>query len=105
MLIEDIVEDEGALWTEGVISWLSINIGSYQGKRLQIVNGNFHPCVGIFPGSVYRWGEVFERLLAFSSFFMKQNSKTKNRTACRHTFLSRLTTRIANYTKGLHNFI
>ena len=34
MLVEDIVEDEGALWTEGSILWLSVNRGSYQGKRL-----------------------------------------------------------------------
>ena len=68
MLIEDIVEDEGALWTEGVFSWLSINIGSSQGKRLQVVDGNFHPCVGISPGSAYCWGRGFERLLAFRFF-------------------------------------
>ena len=47
MLIEDIVEDDGALWTEGIISWLSINRGSYHGKNVQVVNGTFFPCVGI----------------------------------------------------------
>ena len=31
ILIEEIVEDEGALWTEGLISWISSNRGSSQG--------------------------------------------------------------------------
>ena len=43
MLTEEIVEDEGALWTEGSISWLSMNIGSYQGKRVKSVDGAFFP--------------------------------------------------------------
>ena len=29
MLIKDIIEDEGAIWNEGVISLISINIYSY----------------------------------------------------------------------------
>ena len=41
MFIDEIVEDERALWTEGSISWLSINRGSYQGKRLKIVDSDF----------------------------------------------------------------
>ena len=58
MLIEDIVEDERALWSEGSISWLSINIGSYQGKRLHVVDGDFLSCVsvgGVSSGGAYNW--------------------------------------------------
>ena len=47
MLIEEIVEDERALWTEGSISWIFINIGSCHDNRVQVVNGDFFPCVGI----------------------------------------------------------
>ena len=41
MLIKDIFEDEGVLWTEGSTSWLPINIGSSQGKLVQVVDGDF----------------------------------------------------------------
>ena len=41
MLIEYIVEDEGALWTEGSIPWLSINRVSHHGKRVQVVDCEF----------------------------------------------------------------
>ena len=34
ILIEEIVENEGALWTEGGISLISINRGSSQGTRV-----------------------------------------------------------------------
>ena len=53
MLIEEIVEDEGELWTKGEISWLSINIGPYQGNRVQVVNSAFRPCGGISPGVTF----------------------------------------------------
>ena len=46
MLIEEIVENEGELWTEGSISWLSIHKGPYHGKRVQVVYGDFLPCIG-----------------------------------------------------------
>ena len=42
ILVKEIVENEGALWTERRISWLSINIGSSKGNRLQVVDGAFH---------------------------------------------------------------
>ena len=47
---EDIVEDERALWTEGIISWLSINRGSYYFKRVQVIYGDFRPCVVVLSG-------------------------------------------------------
>ena len=50
MLIEEIVEDEGALWTEESSSWLSMNRGSCQGKRVHVVEGALHPCVGVSLG-------------------------------------------------------
>ena len=42
MFINEIVEDEGSLWTEGSISWISINRGSYQGNRVQVVDCSFY---------------------------------------------------------------
>ena len=54
MLIKDIAEDGGALWNEGIISWLSINRGSYQVNRVQVVHGNFLPCADISPGAAFR---------------------------------------------------
>ena len=53
-LIDEFVEDEGAFWTECSISCLSINIRSYQGKRLQVVDGSFCPCVGVLLGATFR---------------------------------------------------
>ena len=50
MLINDIFEYEGALWTEGSILWISINIGYSQGKRVNVVNGSFRPCIGVLLG-------------------------------------------------------
>ena len=41
MLIEEIIEDEGVLWTEGSISQKSFNVGYYHGKMIQFVNGAF----------------------------------------------------------------
>ena len=85
MLTKIIVEDKGALWTEGIISWLSINIVSYQGKRLQGVDGAFLHCVDIPSGAAYSWGRRFKRLVVFSSFLIKQNSKTKKQD-CMQTY-------------------
>ena len=45
MLIKDIVQDEGALCTDGRIFCISINTGSYHGKMVQVVGGDFFPCV------------------------------------------------------------
>ena len=47
ILINDIVEDEEAYWTEGRISWVLMNGGSYHIKWIQVVNGGFCPCVSI----------------------------------------------------------
>ena len=86
---EDIVEDERALWTEGIISWLSINRGSYYFKRVQVIYGDFRPCVVVLSGGggVLLGGflERFDHLVAFLCVLSKQNSKPKNRTACRPT--------------------
>ena len=53
MLIKEIVEDKGELWTEGISLHLSINIGSHQGNMVQVVGGAFYPCVGTFLGSSF----------------------------------------------------
>ena len=53
MLIKKIVEDEGALWTEGRISWIYINIDYYQVNRVQVLDGDFLPCFGVSPGSEF----------------------------------------------------
>ena len=47
MLIDAIVEDEGEIQTEGTIQWLSNNRVSYQGKGIQVVDGEFYTCVGV----------------------------------------------------------
>ena len=47
MLIEEIVEYEGALWTEGSISWLSNNRGSYHGKKVHVVDCAFLHCISV----------------------------------------------------------
>ena len=47
MLVKEVVEGEGALWTEGIISWLSINRITYQVNRIKFVDGAFHPCGGV----------------------------------------------------------
>ena len=77
MLIEEIVEDEGAIWTDRSISWLSVNRGSSQDKRIQVVYGEFFPCVDVFSGAVYRWGRHFKRLVAFSVFLLTKLKNTK----------------------------
>ena len=41
MLIGEIAEDEGALWTEVSISWISIIRCSYHGNNVQVVDGAF----------------------------------------------------------------
>ena len=43
MLIEDIVEDEGAFWTDGTFSWLFINKSYYLENRVQAVDGTVSP--------------------------------------------------------------
>ena len=48
--IEEIFEDEGALWTEGRISWISINRDSYQINKVQVVNGFFCTYAGVLLG-------------------------------------------------------
>ena len=53
MLIEEIVEDEGAILTEGRTSWIYINIGSYQGKMVHVVDCAFRPCVGVSSGAAF----------------------------------------------------
>ena len=50
MLMKDIFEDEGALWTEGRISWISINRDSYQINKVQVVNGFFCTYAGVLLG-------------------------------------------------------
>ena len=52
MLIEEIFEDEVALCTKGRISCLSIIIGSYHGKKVQVFNDEFRTCVSVLSGSV-----------------------------------------------------
>ena len=51
MLIKEIADNEEALWNEGRISWISINICSYQGKRVQVFDGDFRPCAGVLSGA------------------------------------------------------
>ena len=41
MFIEEIVEDEGVLLTEGIISWLFINRSYYQVKTVQVFDDAF----------------------------------------------------------------
>ena len=53
MLIKDIFEDEGALWSEGSISWIFINGGSYQENRVQVADDNFCTCVGLSLGAAF----------------------------------------------------
>ena len=53
MLIEDIVEDKISLLTGVIFLWLSINRGSYHGKRVQVVDGAFCPFVGFLSGAAY----------------------------------------------------
>ena len=81
MLTEDIVEDKGALWTEGKNSWLSINIGSYNGQRVKVVDGACLTCagVGVLLGAAYfRMGSWSVLILwARFRFYSKQNSKPK----------------------------
>ena len=97
MLIDEIVEYEGLLWTEVNISWLSINLGSYQVKAVHVVYGSFCPCIKVLPGVTFRASGCF------FSFWSNKTQKQKNRTACRHTLFSQLTILIANYLVDLYN--
>ena len=76
ILNEDIVEDEGALWDEKRISWLPINIVSYQGKRVQFVYGSFCTCVIASLGGGVSSGADFRESGCFFEFF--NNIKLKN---------------------------
>ena len=42
-LIKEVVENEGELWTEGSISWLSINRGYYQVNMVQVIDSSILP--------------------------------------------------------------
>ena len=53
ILTVEIVEDEGALWSEGSISWISINSGSYQRNIVKVVDGAFRPCVIVLVGAAF----------------------------------------------------
>ena len=77
MLTEEIVEDEGAIWTEVSISWISINRVYYHDKRVQFVDGSFRPCicVGVLSGEGYPWeGSRSVSGVCFFCFWIKQNS-------------------------------
>ena len=83
ILIEEIVEGEGALWADGSISWLSINRGSYCGKRVQVVDSAFLPCVGVLSGASYfREGSwiVLSVWFHFCVFLANKTQKTKHKT-------------------------
>ena len=62
MLTKENFENKGALWTEGIISWISITIRYYQFNRVKVVDGYFLPYVGVLSG------RSFSRPVAFSSF-------------------------------------
>ena len=53
MFIEEYVEDEGELWTEGSILCLFINRGYYQGNMVQVVYGAFCTCVSVLSGAMF----------------------------------------------------
>ena len=101
MLVEDIDEDEGALWTEGSISCLYIYIGYYRGKSSQVFCGTFCNCGGI-GGASSEGGCIIRRFIGSAwlsgCFFVFQQTKLKpkNRTACRTTFYFRLKFMFAN---------
>ena len=79
-LIKDFVENEGAHWTEGRISWLTINIGSYQGWRVHVVGEKICPCVRLLLGAPFR---VYG---CFIGGIITQNSKTQKQD-CMQTYL------------------
>ena len=90
MLIKDIVEDEGSLFTEGSILWVSINRYYYHRKSLQFVD------VAFFTFAVASWGggvllgglsEHLERLVAFLCVLRKQISKHKKQDCVQTYFL------------------
>ena len=57
-------------WGGGGSLWISMNIGSYKGNRVQVVNSAFRPCGGISPGVTF-WEYGF-----FFGVLIKQISKT-----------------------------
>ena len=76
LLIDEIVEDEGTLWTDGIISWISINIGSHKGKRVQFTDDAFCSCVVISLGEVFRASSLI--FLFFNPEKPKNNQKGLN---------------------------
>ena len=68
---EGMIEDEGALRVEGGISWLSLHTDYYQINKVQVVDGDFLPCVGDSLGAVYFWEgfwSIFSIWLPFCVF-------------------------------------
>ena len=53
MLVEDIFEEEGEFWTEVSSSLIFINVGSYQGNRVQVVDDTFHTCIDVSSGAEF----------------------------------------------------
>ena len=79
-LIEENVENEVALWTKEVISLLSINRGSSQCMRVQVIDFAFHHFVNVLQGAeVYASGCFFE-------FFDQETTKIKKQD-CMQTYL------------------
>ena len=76
MLIEEIVEDKGSLWTYGRISWLSINRGFYEVNKVHVFMVPFVLASAYHGGTAYCFrGRHFERLVGFFEFLIKQKSK------------------------------
>ena len=53
MMTKEIVEDEVALFTERIISVLSINIFYYQGNIVQVVDSSFCFCISVLLGASF----------------------------------------------------
>ena len=53
MMTKEIVEDEVALFTERIISGLSINIFYYQGNIVQVVDSYFCFCISVLLGESF----------------------------------------------------
>ena len=88
LCLEEIVEYEGPLCTEGSISWLSTNIGSCQRNMVQVVCGYFSSFVGVsvLLGSAYCqsvFWSVSSIWFLFRVFWANKTQNPKNRIACR----------------------
>ena len=68
MLIQDIFEGEGGLWTKGSISWLSINICYYKLNKVQVIYGDFLPFIGVSSGAAYCWAGSWRFLSVWLTF-------------------------------------